>query len=66
MSKLASKDKFLDFSDYGRFAGNQIANALKNTRFTPIHVTLLFGYQDLLLFIAFCQIIIIWLVFSLY
>lgn len=43
MSKLATQDKFLDFSDYGRFAGKWIANALKNTRFTPIHVTLLFG-----------------------
>lgn len=48
MSKLASQDKFLDFSDYGRFAGKKIANSLKNTGFTPIHVTLLFGASGLL------------------
>jgi len=43
MSKLAAEDKFLDLSDYGRPIGKLIANQLKNTRFTPIHVTLLFG-----------------------
>lgn len=48
MSKLAAKDKFLDFSDYGRTAGTQIANTLKNTRFTPIHLTLLFGIIGLI------------------
>lgn len=48
MSKLAPKDKFLDFSDYGRSAGIFFANALKNTRFTPIHVTLLFGVSGLI------------------
>jgi phosphatidylglycerophosphate synthase len=48
MSKLASQDKFFDLSDYGRFAGKRIANTLKNTRFTPIHVTLLFGVSGLI------------------
>jgi len=43
MSKLAAQDKFFDLSDYGRPFGKWFANQLKNTRFTPIHVTLLFG-----------------------
>src|SRR3970282_1047542 len=43
MSKLAPQDKFLDLSDYGRTPGKLFANRLKNTRFTPIHVTILFG-----------------------
>jgi len=43
MSKLAAEDKFLDLSDYGRPFAILFANKLKNTRFTPIHVTLLFG-----------------------
>jgi phosphatidylglycerophosphate synthase len=48
MSKLASADKFLDLSDYGRAFGEFLANSLKNTRFTPIHVTLLFGISGLI------------------
>ncbi|WP_395059863.1 CDP-alcohol phosphatidyltransferase family protein [Flavobacterium sp.] len=48
MSKLAAKDKFLDLSDYGRPFGKFLANSLKNTRFTPIHVTLLFGLSGLI------------------
>ena len=47
MSKLAAQDKFLDLSDYGRTIGTFIANQLKNTRFTPIHVTLVFGVSGL-------------------
>jgi phosphatidylglycerophosphate synthase len=43
MSKLAPKDKFFDLSDYGRPFATFFANQLKHTRFTPIHVTLLFG-----------------------
>lgn len=43
MPKLAAEDKFLDLSDYGRPIAKWFANQLKNTRFTPIHVTLLFG-----------------------
>jgi phosphatidylserine synthase len=48
MSKLAEKDKFLDLSDYGRPFGKAIALQLKNTKFTPIHVTLLFGISGLI------------------
>lgn len=43
MAKLAEKDKFFDFSDYGRTPATIFATSLKNTSFTPIHVTLLFG-----------------------
>jgi hypothetical protein len=48
MSKLAAQDKFLDLSDYGRPFGKFLANKLKNTRFTPIHITLLFGVSGLI------------------
>ena len=48
MSKLAAQDKFLDLSDYGRSFGRFFANQLKNTRFTPVHVTLLFGISGLI------------------
>ncbi len=48
MSKLAAEDKFLDLSDYGRSFGRFLANQLKNTRFTPIHVTILFGITGLM------------------
>ena len=47
MSKLATQDKFLDLSDYGRSFGRFFAQQLQNTRFTPIHVTLLFGISGL-------------------
>ena len=48
MSKLATQDKFLDLSDYGRSFGRFFAQQLQNTRFTPIHVTLLFGLSGLI------------------
>lgn len=48
MSKLAAEDKFLDLSDYGRPIAKLFANQLKNTRFTPIHITLLFGISGLI------------------
>ena len=48
MSKLTAQDKFLDLSDYGRSFGRFFAHQLKNTRFTPIHVTLLFGLTGLI------------------
>lgn len=47
MSKLATKDKFFDLSDYGRGIATTIAKLLKNTKFTPIHVTMLFGVAGL-------------------
>lgn len=48
MSKLTAQDQFLDLSDYGRPFGRFLANQLKNTRFTPVHVTLLFGVSGLI------------------
>jgi len=39
MSKLPKENKFIDLSDYGRPIAKVIANSLKNTAFTPIHVT---------------------------
>lgn len=48
MSKLAAQDKFLDLSDYGRSFGRFLANQLKNTSVTPIHITLLFGLSGLI------------------
>jgi phosphatidylserine synthase len=48
MSKLTNQDQFIDLSDYGRPFGRFLANQLKNTRFTPIHVTLLFGVSGLI------------------
>jgi len=48
MSKLPKQYQFIDLSDYGRFAGHWIANKLKYTRLTPIHVTSLFIISGLL------------------
>ena len=42
MSKLPKEHQFLDLSDYGRPIALTIANSLKNTSFTPVHVTLCF------------------------
>lgn len=42
MSKLPAEHKFLDLSDYGRAPARWIANALKGTAVTPIHVTMMF------------------------
>ena len=39
MSKLPEQNRFLDLSDYGRPVAIIIANSLKNTSFTPIHLT---------------------------
>lgn len=48
MSKLAPNDRFADLSDYGRPFAKLIANSLKNTSITPVHVTLLFGISGFL------------------
>jgi phosphatidylglycerophosphate synthase len=48
MSKLAAQDKFLDLADYGRPAAKLIAQQLKNTSFTAIHVSLLFALSGLI------------------
>jgi len=55
MPKLPEAHKFIDLSDYGRPIAILIANALKNTSFTPIHVTLLFVLSGL----AACYCILI-------
>ncbi|MGK0391313.1 MAG: CDP-diacylglycerol--serine O-phosphatidyltransferase [Maribacter sp.] len=48
MSKLPIQYQFIDLSDYGRLAARWIANALKNTSVTPIHVTSYFIISGLL------------------
>lgn len=48
MPKLPKEHQFLDLSDYGRPFAFFIANQLKTTIFTPIHVTLAFTVCGLL------------------
>jgi hypothetical protein len=48
MSKLPKDNKFIDLSDYGRPVARRISIALKDTRFTPIHVTVWFIISGLL------------------
>ncbi len=48
MSKLQKEYKFIDLSDYGRPIAKIIANFLKNTKFTPIHVTIGFVISGLI------------------
>lgn len=48
MSKLPKEHQFLDLSDYGRPIARLIANSLKDTRFTPIHVTIWFIISGLI------------------
>ncbi|TCK69196.1 CDP-alcohol phosphatidyltransferase-like enzyme [Winogradskyella wandonensis] len=48
MSKLPTAHKFIDLSDYGRPAARVISKALKNTSFTPIHVTIGFIISGLI------------------
>ena len=48
MSKLPKAYKFIDLSDYGRPIAKLISKSLKNTHFTPIHVTIGFIISGLL------------------
>ena len=48
MSKLPKAHQFLDLSDYGRPVARLIANSLKNTKFTPVHVTISFIISGLI------------------
>ena len=48
MSKLPKEDKFLDLSDYGRPVARVIAETLKETAFTPVHVTIGFVISGIL------------------
>jgi len=52
MSKLPREEKFLDFSDYGRSIAKVIASYLKDTKFTPVDLTFLFGVSGLLAIIC--------------
>ena len=48
MSKLSHKHKFIDLSDYGRPIANIIAQQLKTTNITPVHLTLMFLLSGLI------------------
>ena len=48
MSKLPKSHKFIDLSDYGRPAARIIANSLKETSITPIHITFWFIISGLI------------------
>ena len=48
MSKLPKQHKFIDLSDYGRPVAKVIAHSLKDTTFTPIHVTIGFIISGLM------------------
>lgn len=48
MSKLPKAHKFIDLSDYGRPVAKIISTALKDTRFTPIDVTIWFIISGLI------------------
>ena len=48
MSKLASEDKFIDLSDYGRSSAQLFVNLLKDTSLHAVHITLLFGISGLI------------------
>ncbi len=55
MSKLPPEHKFVDLSDYGRPIAKVIANSLKNTNCTPIHVTIGFIISGLIAIICILQ-----------
>jgi phosphatidylglycerophosphate synthase len=48
MSKLPKEHQFTDLSDYGRPIARVIANSLKSTKFTPVHVTIAFVISGLI------------------
>jgi phosphatidylglycerophosphate synthase len=48
MSKLSIENQFVDLSDYGRPVAKWIAQILKNTPATPVHVTLTFVVSGLI------------------
>ena len=55
MSKLPKAHKFLDLSDYGRPIAQVIANSLKHTSFTPVHVTIGFIISGLIAMVCILQ-----------
>ncbi len=52
MSKLPEQYRFLDLSDYGRPVARFIALSLKETPFTPVHVTFCFMFTGILGIVA--------------
>jgi phosphatidylglycerophosphate synthase len=48
MPKLSKEYQFLDLSDYGRSTAILIVDHLKDSRLTPIHITILFTISGLL------------------
>ena len=48
MAKLPEQFQFIDLSDYGRFVARWIANSLKSTSISPLHVTTWFIISGLL------------------
>ncbi|WP_088324770.1 CDP-alcohol phosphatidyltransferase family protein [Polaribacter tangerinus] len=48
MSKLPKEHQFVDLSDYGRPIARVIANSLKNTKYTPVDVTIAFVISGLI------------------
>lgn len=55
MSKLPKEHRFIDLSDYGRPIAQVIANSLKNTPTTAIHVTIGFIVSGLIAIYAIIQ-----------
>jgi len=55
MSKLPKEHRFLDLSDYGRPLAIAIAKSLKNTDFTPVHVTIAFVISGLIGIVCMLQ-----------
>lgn len=55
MSKLPKAHRFIDLSDYGRPIAKIIANSLKETSFTPIHVTIGFTIAGLIAIFCILQ-----------
>lgn len=52
MSKLPKDHKFLDLSDYGRSMALVIANSLRNTAISPLHITFSFIVSGVLAIIC--------------
>ncbi len=65
MSKLPQAHKFVDLSDYGRPIAKRIAKSLKNTAFTPIHVTIGFILSGLVAIYCMLQGFFWWAAFFL-
>ncbi len=55
MPKLSKEYRFIDLSDYGRPIAVFIANLLKNSRLTPVHITFLFTISGLLAVLCILQ-----------